>query len=52
MWEREFTRREGLAIQPIRKNFQDENVRKLILNAILWSAKAEAPKEGVISSAK
>ena len=29
------------------KNWGDENVRKLLLNAILWTAKVEVPAEGV-----
>jgi type 1 glutamine amidotransferase len=29
------------------KNFGDENFRKIVLNAILWIAKAEVPPEGV-----
>ncbi len=32
------------------KNWEDENFRKLVLNAILWSAKVKVPKEGVQST--
>ncbi len=32
------------------KNWGDDNFRKLILNAILWSAKVEIPKEGIASA--
>ena len=32
------------------KNWENENVRKMILNALLWTAKVDVPKEGVISS--
>lgn len=32
------------------KNWGDENVRKLVLNAILWTAKVEVPANGVRSS--
>lgn len=31
------------------KNWGDENVRKLVLNAILWTAKVEVPQDGVVS---
>src|SRR5258708_2633817 len=31
------------------KNWGDDNFRKLVLNAILWTAKARVPAEGVIS---
>ena len=31
------------------KNWGDDNFRKLILNSILWTAKAEIPKGGVSS---
>lgn len=31
------------------KNWGDDNVRKLVLNAILWTAKVEVPKDGVVS---
>ncbi len=31
------------------KNWGDDNFRKLVLNAILWTAKAPVPAEGVIS---
>jgi type 1 glutamine amidotransferase len=31
------------------KNWGDENFRKIVLNAILWSAKAEVPESGVES---
>ncbi len=31
------------------KNWADANVRKLVLNAILWTAKVEVPKDGVAS---
>jgi type 1 glutamine amidotransferase len=30
------------------KNWADPNMRKLVLNAILWIAKVEVPKEGVV----
>ena len=32
------------------KNWGDDNFRKLVLNAILWTAKVEVPKNGVESS--
>lgn len=32
------------------KNWGDDNMRKLVLNAILWTAKIEVPKHGVKSS--
>ncbi len=32
------------------KNWENENVRKMLLNAILWTAGAEVPAEGVKSS--
>jgi hypothetical protein len=32
------------------RNWGDENFRKLVLNAILWTAKAEVPRQGVRSS--
>ena len=32
------------------KNWGDDNFRKLVLNAILWTAKIEVPKSGVESS--
>jgi type 1 glutamine amidotransferase len=32
------------------KNFSDDNFRKTVLNAILWVAKAEVPKDGVQST--
>lgn len=32
------------------KNWADENFRKLVLNALLWIAKADVPKNGVVSS--
>lgn len=32
------------------KNWSDDNFRKLVLNAILWTAKVEVPKSGVESS--
>ena len=31
------------------RNWGDENFRRLVLNAILWTAKAEVPAEGVES---
>jgi hypothetical protein len=31
------------------KNWGNDNVRKLVLNAILWTAKVEVPSEGVPS---
>lgn len=31
------------------KNWADPNMRKLVLNAILWTAKVEVPKDGVAS---
>jgi type 1 glutamine amidotransferase len=31
----------------VHKNWGDENFRKIVLNAILWTAKAEVPKNGV-----
>lgn len=32
------------------KNWSDENFRKIVLNAILWTAKAKVPADGVQSS--
>lgn len=32
------------------KNWGDDNFRRYVLNAILWTAKAEVPKDGVASS--
>jgi type 1 glutamine amidotransferase len=32
------------------KSWGNDNVRKLVLNAILWTAKIEVPAEGVVSS--
>jgi hypothetical protein len=32
------------------KNWGNDNFRKLILNALLWTAKMEVPAEGVQSS--
>ena len=32
------------------KNWGDDNFRKIVLNAILWTAKAKVPAEGVQSS--
>jgi type 1 glutamine amidotransferase len=32
------------------KNWGDENFRKVFLNALLWIAKVEVPKEGVVST--
>jgi hypothetical protein len=32
------------------KNWENDNVRRMILNALLWTAKVDVPKEGVISS--
>ena len=32
------------------KNWGNENQRKVVLNAILWTAKAEVPAEGVVST--
>ena len=32
------------------ENWQDENLRKLILNTILWSAKIEIPEKGIVTS--
>jgi type 1 glutamine amidotransferase len=32
------------------KNWGDDNVRKLVLNAILWTAKVEVPRNGVEST--
>ena len=31
------------------KNWRDDNFRKIVLNAIIWSAKAEVPTTGVES---
>jgi hypothetical protein len=31
------------------KNWANPNMRKLVLNAILWTAKIEVPKDGVVS---
>jgi hypothetical protein len=33
-------------------NWADPNFRKLVLNAILWSAKADVPPEGICDKAK
>lgn len=32
------------------RNWGDDNFRKLVLNAILWTAKVEVPKEGIAST--
>lgn len=32
------------------KNWGDDNFRRVVLNAILWTAKAEVPKGGVVST--
>ncbi|MEZ6057015.1 MAG: family 16 glycoside hydrolase [Planctomycetaceae bacterium] len=32
------------------KNWQDDNFRKIVLNAIVWAAKLEVPKDGVPSA--
>ena len=32
------------------KNWENDNVRKMILNALLWTAKVDVSKEGMISS--
>jgi type 1 glutamine amidotransferase len=32
------------------KNWGDENFRKVFLNALLWIAKVEVPKDGVVST--
>ena len=32
------------------RNWQDDNFRKLVLNAIVWTAKADVPQEGVAST--
>jgi len=32
------------------RNWADDNVRKLVLNAILWTARADVPKDGVASA--
>jgi hypothetical protein len=34
----------------VHRNWGDDNFRKLVLNALLWVAKAEVPKDGVASS--
>jgi hypothetical protein len=31
------------------RNWKDDNFRKLVLNALLWVAKAEVPEQGVPS---
>lgn len=31
-------------------NWGDENFRKIVLNALLWAAKADVPKDGVVSA--
>ena len=31
------------------RNWQNDNFRKLVLNAIVWSAKADVPAEGIAS---
>jgi type 1 glutamine amidotransferase len=40
----------GLTGGHYHKNWGDENLRKLVLNAILWTAKIEVPRDGVASS--
>ena len=35
----------------VHKNWQQEGYRKIMLNAILWTAKVEVPAEGVVSAA-
>lgn len=32
------------------ENWQDENLRKLVLNAILWIAKVDVPEQGIVTS--
>ena len=32
------------------KNWEDENFRKIVLNAMLWIAKMEVPEGGVVST--
>lgn len=32
------------------RNWQDDNFRKLVLNALVWTAKGEIPKDGIASS--
>ena len=32
------------------RNWQNDDVRKLMLNALLWSTKIDVPPDGVISS--
>jgi type 1 glutamine amidotransferase len=40
----------GLTGAHFHKNWGDENFRKIVLNALLWTAKAEVPENGVVSS--
>jgi hypothetical protein len=35
----------------VHKNWQQEGYRKIMLNAILWTAKVEVPAGGVVSAA-
>src|SRR5256885_92014 len=37
----------GIVMPHFYRNWQEENLRKLILNAIVWSAKLDVPVEGV-----
>ena len=34
----------------VHKNWGNDNFRKLVLNALLWTAKAEVPADGAASS--
>ena len=39
----------GIVMPHFYRNWNDENLRRCILNGIVWSAGAEVPKEGVIT---
>lgn len=39
----------GIVMPHFYKNWQNDELRKLILNGIVWSAKLEVPKEGVVT---
>lgn len=46
VFRRARTRRSDYASAHNHVSWQDENFRKVVLNAILWTANVEVPKEG------
>lgn len=40
----------GIVMPHFYKNWANQDLRKFILNGIVWSAKLDVPKEGVIST--